>query len=319
MRDGGRIFWGIALLLLGGFFLAVNLGMIPGLGANTWAFVFAGASLLFFAGYFSSGLRNWGVLFPATLTGAIAAIIWLSETSIAGEWLGALFMFAMAVPFYVAFLSRRGQDWWALIPAWTLSVIAAVVLLSNQIDGELIGAIIMFAIALPFVVVYVRNREHWWALIPAGVMGMVGLIVLLSGSQGADELIGGVFMIGLGLVFFFVSRSRRDNWWALIPAGVLATVGLTTLAAAFSLPAGLEDRIFPAIFFGGVAVTFGVLWLLRAQYDTAWAKYPTAIAGLAAVVSVALGYEQAWPAALILAGLWILWRSRRGQSEETVV
>ena len=66
-----NLFWGIMLILLGGFFLAVNLGWVPALSENIWAILFVAIGLVFFAGYLSSGVSNWGLLFPAAGAGAI--------------------------------------------------------------------------------------------------------------------------------------------------------------------------------------------------------------------------------------------------------
>src|SRR5690606_41960036 len=51
--------------------------------------------------------------------------------------------------------------------------------------GDIVGAYVMFAIALPFLYVYLRNRENWWALIPGGIMLTIGVGLL----AGAFEII----------------------------------------------------------------------------------------------------------------------------------
>ena len=105
--ERARILWGLGLILIGGFLLSLTVGWIPELSDSAWAVVFAIVSLLFFINYFTVGLRHWGWLFPATTTGAIAAIIWLSATSLEGEWMGALFMLAVSIPFWVAYAANR--------------------------------------------------------------------------------------------------------------------------------------------------------------------------------------------------------------------
>jgi hypothetical protein len=54
----------------------------------------------------------------------------------------------------------------------------------------------MFAIALPFLFVYFRNRKLWWALIPAGVMIVIGVGFLIA--EAALEYIGALVLLLVG-------------------------------------------------------------------------------------------------------------------------
>lgn len=253
---------GTALILLGGFFLAVYTGIVPELSGNMWAIVFAGAGLLFFVGYLVSGLRNWGLLFPAVGGGAIGLTIWLAEAGTAGSIVGGLFMLLISVPFWAAFLVDRRNNWWALIPGWAVVVIGLVAALSEAVAGELLGALMMLGIGLPFFVVYLRNRQ---------------------------------------------------NWWALIPAGVLTSVSATAALAGLELTEAMAARLLGGVLFAGLATTFAVLWLLRGQHDTDWAKYPAAGLGIMALLLIFFGVqtELVWPVVLIAIGLWLLYSSAR--------
>ena len=56
--------------------------------------------------------------------------------------------------------------------------IAGIITIGGSRAQPLTASYVMFAIAFPFAVVYLRDRRQWWALIPAGVMTLVGLHVL---------------------------------------------------------------------------------------------------------------------------------------------
>ena len=49
------LFWGVTLLLVGGFFLARNAGLIPDFADNVWTLILGAAALVFFFGYLLSG------------------------------------------------------------------------------------------------------------------------------------------------------------------------------------------------------------------------------------------------------------------------
>ena len=126
-----RYVWGVILLLVGAYLLAVNLNLLPPLAINNMALVFGGLSILFFGTYFASGIRNYGWLFPAFMMAAIAGIIALSDTNVDGNIIGSFPLLAISIPFWIVFLMDRKQNWWATIPAWTTAAIAGIILLSS--------------------------------------------------------------------------------------------------------------------------------------------------------------------------------------------
>jgi hypothetical protein len=110
-RNRARYFWGLSLILIGLFFFAVNLEIIPELSANLWAIGFAVLGLIFLAGYFISGLGNWWLLFPGLGSLAIAGTIWLVEADVEGNLAGGFLLLVISLPFWVAFLTNRKANW----------------------------------------------------------------------------------------------------------------------------------------------------------------------------------------------------------------
>lgn len=266
-----RYFWGLALILAGLFFLAVNMGLVPELSANAWTIGFAVLGLIFLAGYFITGIDNWWVLIPGLGSLAIAAAIWLTTAGVSGNLAGGLLLLTISVPFWVAYLTNRKTNWWAAIPGWSIAAVGVIVLLVDLLPGEVIGSLVMFAIALPFVVVYLTNREYWWALIPAYVLTAIGLIILLESLGGiGGDLFVALILFAVALPFLVVYLHNRTNWWALIPAGVLALVALV-----FLFTGAFGGELFAAFIIFAVALPF--LFVFFRSPESWWGLIPAGI------------------------------------------
>jgi hypothetical protein len=189
--------WGSILIVLGG---AALLGqLMPGwFGGLVWAALFAGSGAVFFTVYLRDR-QHWWALIPGYALVVVGAIILFGTSGFPGDFIGAFVMFAIAIPFIYVYVHNRQENWWALIPAYAMSVIGVLVAISTVIPGTVIGSYVLFAIALPFFYVYLRNREHWWALIPAGIMSVIGTGLLMASVQyvvPAALIILGIFLLG---------------------------------------------------------------------------------------------------------------------------
>ncbi len=273
----GNLLWGVFLILIGGFFLAVNMEWIPELSEFLWSVVFGLIGLIFLFGYFNSSIRNWGLLVPAAASIAIAITIWLSRREVDGTIIGGLFMVMISLPFWVGYLVDRKRNWGALIPGWITAVIGVIILLAGRGADELIGALIMFAIGLPFFVVYFSNRKNWWALIPGWVMSVLGVIILLS-NQVSGELIGALFMFAIGIPFYVVYFMNRKYRWALIPAWVVTVLGFIIL-----LSQAVAGEWIGTIMMFAIAIPFFLLYTRGREYW--WALIPAgALTSVGAII-----------------------------------
>lgn len=307
-----NLVWGVVLVLLGGLLLIQNLGIIPEFSEGVWAIILGAACIFFIAIYLLNGTENWGWLFPIFITGGLALTAALSLTNVNPIWVGAAFMASASVPFWIVYLFNRKEHWWALIPGWATAILTLIILVSNVWSGEIIGALVMWAIALPFIFVYLRNREHWWALIPGFIMAGLGVVVLMT-SRGAEAIIGTFVLLVIAAPFFAVFFFTKGNWWAIIPAGIMATLALIVPFAAGVEDDSFEARLVAVFMFLGFSIPFGWLWLRRSIYPTTWAKYPAAGLIVAAIVTLALGtvIENGWPIILIVIGAWLLYDNMR--------
>ena len=176
--------------------------------------------------------------------------------------------------------------------------------------GGLIWGVIFALAGLVFLSVFITNREHWWALIPGFVLLGIGAIILLDTYTpgGAGELAGVIFLGGIGLAFLLVYLVNRENWWAIIPAGVMAT--LAVVAGLSQVLTGFETG---GIFFLGLGLTFALVAILPTpEGQMRWAFIPAGILllmGLLITAAMTSLLGILWPFALILIGLFFIWRA----------
>jgi len=307
-KNTESIYWGVLLILAALAVLAQKLGYIDfsHISNTFWTWVFVGVAVVFFLRYLFSKLKEWGFLFPATIFTALAFIVTYADRGVKGEFLGSLIFIAVAIPFIVAFLTNIKTNWWALIPAFACSVLAFIINYASSIRGEWIGALVMFSIGLPFLLVFLVNRSQRWAIIPGGILVAIGLISLAS---MAGQWVAMLVPFIIAIPFFIVYLVQPKHWWALIPAGIIFFSGLNGL---MTLPflSGLAKFSLPAvIMFLGWAGTFYFLWLKRNQYPTAWARVPAMIFSIVAVVLLVLGATQSeigLIALLFIGGIFLL-------------
>ena len=191
--------------------------------------------------------------------------------------------------------------------------IGLLLLLQNfNILGFLWGGVWAFLFAAggaAFLVVFLSHPNNWWAVVPGFALLAIGaLIGLGTFFPWLEEVVGGSLFLGaIGLSFWVVYLRSREQWWAIIPGGVLLT--LATVAGLSSTLPGAETG---GIFFLGLAATFGLLYLLPTpQGRMNWAIIPAAVLfviGLIVTVATSSLFRYIWPAALILVGLWLIYR-----------
>ena len=148
-------------------------------------------------------------------------------------WTWVVILAAAGLGVFGVYLTDR-SDWGLLIPAYVLWAIAGLVTLIelNILQDPFIATYVLTAIALPFLVVFLRNRDQWWALIPAYVLLAVGVMVGLLGlGVLTDLLVPAYVMLAIAIPFFVVYVHNTKQWWALIPGGIMAVIGLSFLIA----------------------------------------------------------------------------------------
>ncbi len=202
----GRLIWGVALIAIGLFFLAQQLGLLGRLEFPFWAFAFGLLGLIFLF-TFITDRRQWWALIPGFILLGVAMLIINDQNEfLTGQQAGALFLLSVGVPFLLIYLVDRRQ-WWALIPGGVLTVIALITVVSGgNASGQTIAAILLFGLAAVFALVRISTRTNaymGWATWVAVILAVIGALVLFTGPVAA-AFVGPAILIGLGL--FLLAR-----------------------------------------------------------------------------------------------------------------
>ncbi len=305
------LFWGVLLIGAGALALAEQFGYIEGFSPTIWILVFGAISLLGFVSYAASGWKQWGWLFPAGIFGGLAVTIALATNDVSSAAVGSPLFIGLIIPFAAAYFMDRTRNWWALIPGGVMVFLALVTLLVDSVGGEWFGAMFLLLIGLTFLFVYLNNRTRTWALIVAYVFGVLSIAPMLASSGDDAGYFGSIFLFAVALPFFILYFRSPENWWAIIPAGVLSVVAIiATAAIAGFINDEKQGGYVNAFLMGGLAATFAVIWLRHAKR---WARTVTIVLGTLAVGSLFFAtYSQIfWPVAIILGGIYLLFTALR--------
>jgi hypothetical protein len=189
--------------------------------------------------------RAWAWSFSLVVGGLILLLFNFGWLDAYAPWPQAVLAATCGVAAAVFFVgyARNHQEWWRLLPGWTLTSLAAMVLTGTfaTVDRSLIAAQLFGGLALAFGSIYLAARgERWWAILPGGFMLVLAIVVGASSWVSSTEVLAAVLFVGLGLVFFllYFLDQRRRQWWALIPGSVLLVFGLL----AFSTGRAVESE-----------------------------------------------------------------------------
>jgi hypothetical protein len=230
-RDGtakrNTLLWGAGIFLAGGFLLLVNNHALDTY-APIWQYVLAGLFAvggIVFLILFVRDVARWWPIIPAFTLLTTGVIIFLTtQTALAGEMLGAILFFGVALAFAVIFLLDRHR-WWAVIPGGVLLLVSATTALSTlQVKPNVLSATLFIGMGVVFLFVYLLGplkREVWWALVPATALIAFGLFTFVfSSATGGPQL----FVV---------------QWWPVL----LVAFGIFLLVRGFTRPG---SRTLPA-------------------------------------------------------------------------
>jgi hypothetical protein len=191
--------------------------------------LFFGLLLPFAVAYLTDRTRNWWALILGGVMLFLAFTTLLVDT-VGGEWVGAMFLLLIGLSFLFVYLNNRARIW-ALIVAYVFGVLSIAPMLAAFDEmAAYFGAVFLFAIALPFFILYFRSIENWWAIIPAGALSVVGIIAAVAIAGLINNATNGgyvnAFMMGGLAATFAVVWLRHAKPWARIVTIVLAVLAV---------------------------------------------------------------------------------------------
>ncbi len=204
--------------------------------------LFVGLLIPFTAAYLTARSRNWWALIPGGVMLFLAIVTLLAESS--GEWVGSLFLFMVALSFFIVYLNNRARTW-ALLGAYIIAILGiAPPMASAGEGGAYYGAVFLLAVALPFLYVYLRASDKWWAMIPACVLIALSVITAAAiagwiSDATSGGYAGAVLMGGLATAFAVIWLRHAKAWAKVV------TISLAGLALASALFAAQSEIIWP--------------------------------------------------------------------------
>jgi hypothetical protein len=185
--------------------------------------------------------------------------------------------------------------------------------------GTIVWALLFAAAGGAFLYSFFDDRARWWALIPGFTLLGIGVIIALGRfAPRVEDVIGGSIILGsISLAFWVIYFLQRENWWAIIPGGVLLTLAI--FVGLESIFAGVE---LVGVFFLGLGTTFILVALLpKPEGRLDWAFIPAGILLFMGVLMTAAAFDILGvfgALALVLGGGYLIFRTVRAGREMDV-
>ncbi len=126
----------------------------------------------------------------------------------------------------------------------------------------LFGILFVFSFLIFMGLYFSMHRSQFWPLIP-GIISL-GLALLILGEEIGlkGNVAPGMFILFIGLSFLVVAIFHKEEWWAIIPAGMVGSVSLVIF---------FGDTVGVGLMFAGMGLTFiGLYFVLLNTEEKHW-------------------------------------------------
>jgi predicted membrane protein len=192
------LIWGGLLIVFG---VLALIETVTDLSAWIWVAVLTIGGLLVYGVYAMDRVDKWLLIISYAMLAVAGLVTLLTLEVLADAYVATYVLLAIALPFLGAFLLDRTR-WGLLIPAYVLFAVGVMVPLTELgvFNDTLTTTYVLFAVAIPFFVVFIRNSKNWWALIPGGILAIIGLSFLIAEASveyifAAALIVGGILIV----------------------------------------------------------------------------------------------------------------------------
>jgi hypothetical protein len=176
------------------------------------------------------------------------------------------------------------------------------------------------AAGLFFLYLFLKDlASTWWAAIPGcALLGLSATVFLGEvGPRFLQPASGPLFLFSIGLGFVLVYLAAPQNWWAVLPAGVMTTLAAVAGVDTFG-PRGVSSG---GIFFIGLGLTFLLLGTLPARGGKGlrWIFIPGVILlmmGIVVGIPFIGAFGYLWSLVLLVGGAFFIWRNLTMKASE---
>lgn len=183
-----------------------------------------------------------------------------------------------------------------------------------DIQEEIAVSFVFVTAGLVLLLAHILFRKPLWTLIVGVSSVFIGLAIFISETRAIpDSTIGALFFILAGAVFLSGLRTGKRNWWVIIPGGYCFVFAGHVILDALVRRADTYHGVW---FFAGSGLIFGTLYFMKdSENPLDWAKFPGLISLIIAGLVMMTGNfsdffsRVLFPAMLILAGAWVIFRS----------
>ncbi len=207
-------------------------------------------------------VKPWLLIFPAVALATMGGIaldeaisphgllffLQPLEDTIAGTYIACV----LSLPFLYAYRRTR-KSWLLLFPWIALATVGGIALdeaisprgllfFLRPIEDAIVAIYIASVLSLPFLYAYKRSGKSWllvfpWIALAAGVGVSLDPVMMQIPfdfyARSGDEILGAYIAFVLALPFLYVYLHDRSRRWAIVPTGILASIGFGFLIAGF--------------------------------------------------------------------------------------
>ncbi len=196
-------------------------------------------------------------------------------------------------------------------------ITVGIVLFFNELgypflEGAMWGAFVLFVLSMITFWGFFQDRAPWKVILGTFLLFLSATVFAERMGYIYGDYTGSLVLWSLSAAFLSVFLIKRDQWWAIIPGGILFTLGLIV-----ALEAGwyINEDFIPVVLFFGISFPFWVLYFMRNEINKlAWAIWPAALLSLFAVMMFGKVYywdfeDFFFPGLLIVIGGLLIFRS----------